>query len=86
MSVMRYAILDSEKKFDLIWINDDHLNSQVTMDIINSLNLLNNDIIAFFDDVIINKNFKKIKYIKCFSKKNVFFSFFKSNSKFMIKS
>ena len=40
---MRYAILDSEKKFDLIWIDDDHLNSQVKIDIINSLNLINND-------------------------------------------
>lgn len=51
------------KKFDLIWIDGDHLNPQVTIDIINSLDLLNNDGIICTDDVIMDINFKKNKYV-----------------------
>jgi hypothetical protein len=51
------------KKFDLIWIDGDHLNPQVTADIINSLELLNNDGIICIDDVIMDINFKKNKYV-----------------------
>ena len=52
-----------EKKFDLIWIDGDHLNPQVTIDIINSLDLLNNDGIICTDDVIIDNKFKKNEYV-----------------------
>jgi predicted O-methyltransferase YrrM len=52
-----------EKKFDLIWIDGDHLNPQVTIDIINSLDLLNKDGIICVDDVIMNIKFKKDKYV-----------------------
>lgn len=51
-----------EKKFDLIWVDGDHLNPQVTIDIINSLDLLNNDGIICTDDVIMDNKFKKDKY------------------------
>ncbi len=52
-----------EKKFDLIWIDGDHLNPQVTIDIINSLDLLDKDGIICTDDVIMDKNFRKGKYV-----------------------
>ena len=52
-----------EKKFDLIWVDGDHNDPQVTMDIINSLDLLNKDGIICVDDVILNENFKKTKYV-----------------------
>ena len=52
-----------EKKFDLIWVDGDHLNPQVTIDIINSLDLLNNDGIICTDDVIMDIKFKKNKYV-----------------------
>ena len=50
-----------EKKFDLIWVDGDHLNPQVTIDIINSLDLLNNDGIMCTDDVIMDNKFKQHK-------------------------
>ena len=53
----------NEKKFDLIWVDGDHLNPQVTIDIINSLDLLNNDGIICTDDVIMDNKFKKNKYV-----------------------
>jgi len=53
----------NEKKFDLIWVDGDHLNPQVTIDIINSLDLLNNDGIICTDDVIMDNKFKKSKKI-----------------------
>jgi len=52
-----------EKKFDLIWVDGDHLNPQVGIDIINSLDLLNNDGIICTDDVIMDIKFKKSKYV-----------------------
>ena len=55
----------NEKKFDLIWVDGDHLNPQVTIDIINSLDLLSNDGIMCTDDVIMNNKFKKGKYVSC---------------------
>lgn len=53
----------NKKKFDLIWVDGDHLNPQVTIDIINSLDLLNNDGIICTDDVIMNNKFKKTDYV-----------------------
>ena len=52
----------NEKKFDLIWVDGDHLNPQVTIDIINSLDLLSSDGIICTDDVIIDEKLKKNKY------------------------
>ena len=52
-----------DKKFDLIWVDGDHLNPQVTIDIINSLDLLNNDGILCTDDVIIDHKFQKNAYV-----------------------
>lgn len=52
-----------KKKFDLIWIDGDHLNPQVTIDIIHSLDLLKNDGIICTDDVIIDSNFKNDQYV-----------------------
>ena len=53
----------NEKKFDLIWVDGDHLNPQVTIDIINSLDLLNNEGIMCTDDVIMESKFLKGKYV-----------------------
>lgn len=39
------------KKFDLIWIDGDHLNPQITLDIINSFDLLNEDGVICIDDI-----------------------------------
>ena len=52
-----------KKKFDLIWVDGDHLNPQVTIDIVNSLALLNNKGVMCTDDVIMDTKFKKSKYI-----------------------
>ena len=52
-----------QKKFDLIWVDGDHLNPQVTIDIINSLDLLNNDGIICTDDVIMDYKHRKNKYV-----------------------
>jgi len=51
------------KKFDLIWIDGDHKNPQVTLDIINSLDIMNKDGILCVDDIIKDKNFKGDKYV-----------------------
>ena len=50
------------KKFDLIWVDGDHLNPQVTIDIVNSLSLLKNKGIICADDVIMDIKFRKTKY------------------------
>ena len=49
-------------KFDLIWIDGDHHDPQVTVDILNSLNLIKREGIICIDDVVKDKNFKKNKY------------------------
>ena len=49
-------------KFDLIWIDGDHHDPQVTLDILNSLNLIKKDGIICIDDVVKDKKFKKNKY------------------------
>lgn len=41
-----------KNRFDLIWIDGDHLNPQVTIDIISSLKLLSTDGIIMIDDVM----------------------------------
>ena len=52
-----------QTKFNLIWIDGDHLNPQVTIDIINCLNLIDNESIICVDDVIMDNEFKKNKYV-----------------------
>ncbi len=46
-------------KFDIIWIDGDHLNPQVTIDIISSLDLINENGIICLDDVIKDQTFKR---------------------------
>lgn len=53
----------NEFKFDIIWIDGDHHNPQVTLDILNSINLIKKDGIICIDDVIKDKKFKKDKYV-----------------------
>ena len=53
----------NKKKFDLIWVDGDHLNPQVTIDIINSLDILNNDGIICTDDVIMDNKFENSDYV-----------------------
>ena len=51
-----------EKKFDLIWVDGDHLSPQVIFDIVNSINLLNKKSVICVDDIIIsNKYLKRVK-------------------------
>ena len=54
---MRYL---KKEKFDLIWVDGDHFNPQVTNDINNSLKLLQPNGYILCDDVIIKdeNNFK----------------------------
>ena len=52
-----------EKNFDLIWLDGDHLNPQVSIDLLNSLNLMNDNGIMCTDDVIKNLKFKKNSYV-----------------------
>jgi len=47
-----------KKSFDLIWVDGDHMNPQVTLDINNSLKLIKDDGIILVDDVVLNKKFK----------------------------
>ena len=50
------------KKFEMIWVDGDHLDPQVTIDIMNSLDLVNQSCILCVDDVMIyDDGFKKIK-------------------------
>lgn len=48
-------------KFDLIWVDGDHLDPQASEDIKNSLNLINKGGVICVDDIIKNKNFKNFK-------------------------
>jgi len=50
-----------DKKFEIIWIDGDHHNPQVTIDIINSLSLLSENGIICVDDIIKDKNFRTKK-------------------------
>ena len=52
-----------EKKFNLIWVDGDHLFLQIFFDLINSINSLSEDGIMCSDDIIIDKNFKRSEYI-----------------------
>ena len=49
----------NDKKFDLIWVDGDHLNPQVTIDIVNSIDLLSDKGILCTDDVIMDTKYKK---------------------------
>ena len=51
------------EKFDAIWVDGDHHNPQVTIDLINSLNLLEDDGILCCDDVIMDADHQKDPYI-----------------------
>jgi len=44
------------KSFDLIWVDGDHLNPQVTMDLMSSIQLLKKNGILLCDDIIRNSN------------------------------
>lgn len=46
------------KKFDLIWIDGDHLEPQVSRDIHNSLDLINDGGIICVDDIVKKENYK----------------------------
>lgn len=49
-------LISWQEKFDLIWIDGDHLAPVSTLDIYNSLRLLSDRGIALCDDVYINRN------------------------------
>jgi len=52
-----------KERFDLIWVDGDHHNPQVTIDIMNALQLLNVDGIMCVDDIIMNENFDNKAYV-----------------------
>lgn len=53
----------SDMKFDAIWIDGDHHDPQVTIDLVNCINLLNLDGIMCNDDVIQSKLHEKDGYV-----------------------
>ena len=55
-----YNLIDvffGKNKFDLIWIDGDHLNPQVTIDILSSLKLITANGLIVIDDVIKEKDY-----------------------------
>ena len=75
----------NKNNFDLIWIDGDHLNPQVTIDILQSMMLLNENGIMICDDVIknqyvsktvSNESFKTLEFLR---KKNII------NNKYLVK-
>ena len=63
-------LINFEETFDLIWIDGAHFDPVVTMDLINSLNLLSDKGLILCDDIrkskkcnmAINQYFKERKY------------------------
>jgi predicted O-methyltransferase YrrM len=49
------SLINSKEKYDLIWVDGSHGYPIVCVDIINSLNLINNNGLIVCDDVYINK-------------------------------
>lgn len=52
-----------DQKFDIIWIDGNHINPQVSFDIFQSLKLVNFQGVICVDDVIIQDEFYKKKYV-----------------------
>ena len=52
-----------DEKFDIIWIDGNHINPQVSFDIFQSLKLVNFGGVICVDDVIIQDEFYKKKYV-----------------------
>jgi len=52
-----------DQKFDLIWIDGNHINPQVSFDIFQSLKLVNFQGVICVDDVIMQDEFYKKKYV-----------------------
>ena len=52
---MSLNLINSNEKYDLIWIDGAHGYPTVTIDIINSLKLINNDGLIICDDVYIKE-------------------------------
>lgn len=63
LEIDSFNLLDnfSENSFDLIWIDGDHNNPQVTFDIFQSLRLLKTDGLMICDDII-KKNNQKFRF------------------------
>jgi len=53
----------SKNSFDLIWIDGEHLNPQVTIDIFQSIKLIKKNGFICVDDVVMKKYFKKNEYV-----------------------
>ncbi len=53
----------NNQKFDLIWIDGNHLNPQVTFDIFQSLKLISYEGFICIDDIILQDEFYKKKYV-----------------------
>ena len=78
----KYILNIFKKKFDLIWIDGDHLNPQVSQDIMSSLSLIKNNGFIVCDDIIMNNykdkyvsndSYKKLKALEKNRIKNFFF-------------
>lgn len=52
-----------DQKFDIIWIDGNHLNPQVSFDIFQSLKLINNRGVICVDDIILQHDFYRKKYV-----------------------
>ena len=53
----------SKNSFDLIWIDGEHLNPQVTIDIFQSIKLIKKNGFICVDDVVMKKYLKKNEYV-----------------------
>ncbi len=60
IQIFRYF---KEMKFDIVWIDGDHHNPQVTIDIINALNLVGDAGVICVDDVVMDDEYERTEYV-----------------------
>ena len=53
----------NDQKFDIIWIDGNHINPQVSFDIFQSLKLTHKTSVICVDDIIMQKKYYKKKYV-----------------------
>ena len=64
-------LINFEDKFDLIWIDGAHFDPIITMDIINSINLLNDDGLILCDDIRKSENNATWRVINTLKKEGI---------------
>ena len=64
-------LINFENKFDLIWVDGAHFDPIVTMDIINSINLLNDEGLILCDDIRKSENNATWRVINTLKKERI---------------